>query len=97
MSSRKERFGYNNFDFNVLGTIFRQQIGRDIFIDFKNQDRHRAQSPERSALTSGAGSGRYLRSVTRCSGNTWDLGMHERRARAGEGRPTRPKYAMLPL
>lgn len=32
-----ERFGYNNFDFNVLGTIFRQQTGRDIFIDFQNQ------------------------------------------------------------
>ena len=28
---------YNNWDFNVLGTIFRQETGADIFEDFKKQ------------------------------------------------------------
>ena len=33
-SAPGERFGYNNFDFNVLGTIFREQTGEDIFANF---------------------------------------------------------------
>jgi len=32
-----EHFYYNNWDFNALGTIYRQQTGRDIFADFERR------------------------------------------------------------